>query len=344
MAVDIDFGDGNFHFWLQAFALQGSSAKTRLRPVKVQGQLSARSVLLKDPPCSIAGMDSSATLVQNNYSFTYSQPDTTLANYDRGHLVAETLGGPNNSWNVVPMYQWFNRRGPYRKMELTLESALAQGKQVLFSATINYGNSDGRIPSAFEITLTQASGQPATQTLSHAIPARTKITIPGALKTMFKWGTKNFEDEHLKKGIGQMYPTAGPRPYAILDFLAENYGGPWPSVNYFGTDYDLASGTTISAYRDFGGVQRVFVKFYNAWLNDGWLVSDARQDIDPNKTNGPWDECPDLNEQGCLDSPEVDHIIPWMSGGSNFYTNARVISWYCNNKQARNKDYSHLLV
>lgn len=345
MANDIDFPDGNFHFWLQAFAPQGTASKTRLRPVKVEGWLSAKTVAMKNPPCAIAGTNASATANQGGgYSILGNQIDTTLANYDRGHLVAETLGGPNNFWNVVPMYQWFNRRGPYRKMELTLESSLSQGKQVHFSATIKYGNSDGRIPSSFQVTLTQAGANSETQTLNHVIPVRAKITIPAQLDTMFKWGKQKFDPKkHLMPASDQMYPTAGPRPYAILDYLATNYKGFWPVVNYFGTDYDLTSGGTVSSYRDFSGVQRAFIKYYNAWLNDGWLVSDGRQEIDPDKLHGPWDECPDINEQGCLDSPEIDHIIPWMSGGSNFYSNARLISWYCNNKQARNKIYTHLL-
>lgn len=139
------------------------------------------------------------------------------------------------------------------------------------------------------------------------------------------------------------FPTKGSRPYAALDFVAEQGTDPWPVMKYNGREYDLNTNQNLYPHMGFSPEQKILIKFYNAWLNDGLLVSDARAEIDPDKEYGEWDVWPELNEMGALDSPEVDHIIPSMSGGSNVFGDARLTSWYCNNKQERNKVYNMLI-
>ena len=52
---------------------------------------------------------------------------------------------------------------------------------------------------------------------------------------------------------------------------------------------------------------------------------------------------PALSERGTFDAPEIDHIIPKSSGGSNWFSNARVVSWMLNNKEDRIKNITGLV-
>jgi hypothetical protein len=61
------------------------------------------------------------------------------------------------------------------------------------------------------------------------------------------------------------------------------------------------------------------------------------------KSDDPNDPQQNLSEQGAANDPEIDHIIPMSAGGSNWFSNARVISWELNNSLARIKDITGLI-
>jgi len=60
-------------------------------------------------------------------------------------------------------------------------------------------------------------------------------------------------------------------------------------------------------------------------------------------SDDPKDPHQALDERGTTDVPEIDHIIPKVLGGSNYFSNARVVSWQLNNSVARIKSINELV-
>jgi hypothetical protein len=89
----------------------------------------------------------------------------------------------------------------------------------------------------------------------------------------------------------------------------------------------------------FGADQRKLILQTNKARNAGRLVSDDPAD----PACLPPHSLANLDERGSVNAPEIDHIIPKSSGGSNMFSNARVVSWLLNNKEDRIKDISHLV-
>ena len=109
------------------------------------------------------------------------------------------------------------------------------------------------------------------------------------------------------------------RPYEHLDILA--FAG------------KIDPGTTIGDRRPFSAAQRKLLLQANMARNGGKLMSDHPEDPIL-ETLGSIE----LDERGTENFPEIDHIIPNSRGGSNHFSNARVVSWRLNNKAARVKD------
>ena len=84
----------------------------------------------------------------------------------------------------------------------------------------------------------------------------------------------------------------------------------------------------MEPFREFSGKQRELILQANMARNGGAIKSDNPEDL----VNGGV-----LSEQGDLDFPEIDHIVPKSSGGSNMFSNARVVSWQRNNQDDRVK-------
>lgn len=115
------------------------------------------------------------------------------------------------------------------------------------------------------------------------------------------------------------YPDApAKRPYELLDILSLN-----------GT-IKLPYGPM--AFGTFSGVQRTLIIQTNKARNGGRLKSDD-----------PHDPQQDLDERGAANAPEVDHIVPKSRGGSNHYSNARLVSWQLNNRDDRVKSLKGLV-
>ncbi|MGH3827164.1 MAG: hypothetical protein ACRDQX_08315, partial [Pseudonocardiaceae bacterium] len=113
------------------------------------------------------------------------------------------------------------------------------------------------------------------------------------------------------------------RPYERLDI-----------VNFITAviSIDEIPPVTCGARLDFSQAQRKLILRTNMARNNSRIISDDHTD-----------EHQELSEQGAANFPEIDHIIPKSSGGSNFYSNARVVSWQLNNKVARVKPLSGLV-
>lgn len=74
------------------------------------------------------------------------------ANFDEGHVIADSLGGVSNAYNITPQDSDLNRHGVQADFEEEIRNALTTGKQVTdFNASINYSD-NSMIPQSYEIS------------------------------------------------------------------------------------------------------------------------------------------------------------------------------------------------
>lgn len=71
--------------------------------------------------------------------------------YDRGHVIADSLGGVANAYNITPQEATLNRHGDQAYMEKVIRDA---GGVTDFVAIITYPNTETQIPSHYEYTYT----------------------------------------------------------------------------------------------------------------------------------------------------------------------------------------------
>ncbi|HEU5003546.1 MAG TPA: DNA/RNA non-specific endonuclease [Actinomycetota bacterium] len=265
--------------------------------------------------------------------------------WHRGHMAGLEIGGENESYNIAPMLPGFNRGSVWRGVEhATREAGRSAGKDNYVTVIeLAYGLADPRIPSAVSVTRkARASalapyvlipGDPTTHTHEGAVTARPEkperklLTrkIAGAAHLLGRMEVENtkeardaLRDGHLPKSKKAQWPDdAADRPYGNLDLL--------------NLSYKLGQVFTIESHREFSQEQRQLIIKANLSKN-GSLTSDD-----------PRDPHQDLSENGTVDFPEVDHIIPKSSGGANAFSNARVVSWELNNRVARVKGIQDLV-
>src|SRR3954470_9790914 len=70
---------------------------------------------------------------------------------DEGHIIADSLGGVANAYNITPQDSTLNRHGDQAYMEEVIRSA---GGATNFEAIITYPNTDTQIPSSYQYTYT----------------------------------------------------------------------------------------------------------------------------------------------------------------------------------------------
>lgn len=70
---------------------------------------------------------------------------------DEGHVIADSLGGVSNAYNITPQDSALNRHGDQAYMEEVIRSA---GGATNFEAMITYPNSKTQIPSSYKYTYT----------------------------------------------------------------------------------------------------------------------------------------------------------------------------------------------
>lgn len=89
----------------------------------------------------------------DNKRYCYSQanvPGVKKDVYDRGHVIADALGGVSNAYNITPEDSYLNRSGEQSQMEKELLSALNSGKNVTnLAVEIKYPNNDTQIPTEY---------------------------------------------------------------------------------------------------------------------------------------------------------------------------------------------------
>ncbi|OZU89045.1 hypothetical protein CIL03_08490 [Virgibacillus indicus] len=70
---------------------------------------------------------------------------------DEGHIIADSLGGVSNAYNITPQESTLNRHGDQAYMEDAIRSA---GGATNFEAIITYSNTETQIPSSYQYTYT----------------------------------------------------------------------------------------------------------------------------------------------------------------------------------------------
>lgn len=275
---------------------------------------------------------------------------------DRGHLIALNFGGPEDSSNLVPMYGGFNSPGgAWGGFETALTNHLNKvGNAVDISVTMTYGASSDAIPSAFDITVGRNRGDP----LPSSIPSPTKLLhtqpvtffqtpdqttlVSGIrlqqLKEQMEEACWYVELQRQSAGrdkairAGSIAPEEinfndpkqkavfyGTRPLGFLDFIELNYGSDFKTLGGPNVSNGLNNGD------DFTSAQVDFILQMSVVRELGYLKS-SLSGVTPLE---PFDNM----MVGSTDaSAQVDHIWPQQLGGSNCYSNARVVSAWCNQK------------
>ncbi|MGE7672917.1 DNA/RNA non-specific endonuclease [Lysinibacillus sp. NPDC094403] len=78
-------------------------------------------------------------------------PGVERADLDEGHVIADSLGGVSNAYNITPQDSTLNRHGDQAYMEDAIRKA---GGATNFEAIITYPNTETQIPSHYKYTYT----------------------------------------------------------------------------------------------------------------------------------------------------------------------------------------------
>lgn len=293
-------------------------------------------------------------------SFEGMQTDP-LGGYHRGHIIAYELGGPGHPFNIAPMLASFNT-GPWKAWENETGNYARAVKRGHYRVHIllYYNGSDPRVPSHFVLFRERftneqgwkAHGQPAS--FEHSVEEvgltegqaeQTKEQLSAAQKDSQSAPQKFYEilaQTQFKKVMSNKDPitlassflSTGHLPPLDLTYPHDPKHRPYEELDilFLSGRLDVALPNGLSIGADFTENQKYMIRKVNMSRNGGKLMSDDPRD--------PYQE---LSVNGTENRPEIDHIIPLDRGGSNFFSNARIVSWALNNKIDRVKSPSALV-
>jgi hypothetical protein len=131
VAVDIGFGDREYWAFTNEYG----------QLVRVV----AKEIILQDDSVEPVNSDG------RYYNDEASVPGTELPDYDQGHVIADSLGGVSNAYNITPQNYVLNRHGDQAYMEKNIRDA---GGCTDFEAIITYPDTKTQIPSHYHFTYT----------------------------------------------------------------------------------------------------------------------------------------------------------------------------------------------
>ncbi len=129
--VDIGFGDREYYSYTNKYA----------QVIKVE----ANELVLQKPE-------------EENSNKRYCSDEakvkgTEKEKYDEGHIIADSLGGVSNSYNITPEDSYINRKGKQYQMEDYLREQLKKGRKITnFKGVVNYPNELTSIPDSYDFT------------------------------------------------------------------------------------------------------------------------------------------------------------------------------------------------
>lgn len=115
--------------------------------------------LVKVVADEIVLQDDSVESVNSNgryYPDEAKVPGTESDSLDEGHVIADSLGGVSNAYNITPQNSTLNRHGDQAYMERVIRDA---GGATDFVAIITYPNNETQIPNHYEYTYTVAGNR-----------------------------------------------------------------------------------------------------------------------------------------------------------------------------------------
>lgn len=120
------------------------------------------------------------------YSDEAKVPGVERADLDEGHIIADSLGGVSNAYNITPQDSTLNRHGDQAYMEDVIRKA---GGATNFEAQITYPNTSTMIPSAYQYTYT-VRGNTVVDRFKNSNPDETNAALGLTKKKETKTETK----------------------------------------------------------------------------------------------------------------------------------------------------------
>lgn len=103
---------------------------------------------------AIVLQDDTTEPVKSNGRYYHDEakvPGVEHSNLDEGHVIADSLGGVSNAYNITPQDSILNRHGDQAYMERNIRQA---GGATNFEAIITYPDNETQIPSKYRYTYT----------------------------------------------------------------------------------------------------------------------------------------------------------------------------------------------
>ena len=131
VVVDIGFGDRKYWAYTNEYGqlIRVTAAKITLQNDKTEPVLSTGRY----------------------YADEAKVPGVERSDLDEGHVIADSLGGVSNAYNITPQDSTLNRHGDQAYMEKAIRDA---GGATNFEAIITYPNKTTQIPSKYKYTYT----------------------------------------------------------------------------------------------------------------------------------------------------------------------------------------------
>jgi len=107
------------------------------------------------------------------YSDEAKVPGVERVDLDEGHIIADSLGGVSNAYNITPQDSTLNRHGDQAYMEDVIRKA---GGATNFEAQITYPNTSTMIPSAYQYTYT-VRGNTVVDRFKNSNPDETNVAL-----------------------------------------------------------------------------------------------------------------------------------------------------------------------
>ncbi|MRG86716.1 DNA/RNA non-specific endonuclease [Salinibacillus xinjiangensis] len=141
---------------------------------------------------------------------------------DEGHVIADSLGGVSNAYNITPQESTLNRHGDQAYMEDAIRKA---GGATNFEAVISYSNTETQIPSKYQYSYT-INGNEVVDTFDNVNPDEVNESLGLTDKNEFSSSGDSSSDE---KGDISSVDTNGNGQVTIKE--AENAGFSMPIRN-----------------------------------------------------------------------------------------------------------------
>jgi len=168
--IEVDGGDMSGQREAMAVVDIGFGSREYWAYTNEYGQLvkvTAKEIILQDDRTE------SVTSDGRYYNDEADVPGTERADMDKGHIIADALGGVSNAYNITPQDSALNRYGDQAYMEKNIRVA---GGCTDFEAIITYPNTTTQIPSHYHYTYT-LKGNKITEDFDNVNPDEVNKTI-----------------------------------------------------------------------------------------------------------------------------------------------------------------------